>query len=77
MKSVPKDLLDAVGNLLDDPIYSDVEFVLPSRSFDGSKPKPRTIWAARRLLKRAEYFEASEPSYRNHTCRSLMYSRSV
>lgn len=60
MKSVPKDLLDAVGNLLDDPLYSDVEFILPSRLSGTSKPKTRTIWAARRLLKRAEYFEASE-----------------
>ncbi|KIJ45648.1 hypothetical protein M422DRAFT_59802 [Sphaerobolus stellatus SS14] len=55
MKSVPKDLLDAVGNLLDDPIYSDVEFVLPSRN---SKTKPRSIFAARRILRRAEYFQA-------------------
>lgn len=61
VKSVPKDLLDAVGNLLDDPLYSDVEFILPSRPSGGSKPRTRTIWAARRLLKRAEYFEASEP----------------
>jgi len=62
MKSVPKDLLDAVGNLLDDPVYSDVEFVLPSRCSSLSKPKTRTIWAARRILKRAEYFQASESS---------------
>ncbi|KAF8584490.1 hypothetical protein K439DRAFT_1346016, partial [Ramaria rubella] len=57
MKSVPKDLLDAVGDLLDDPVYSDVEFVLPSRHSSATKPKTRTIWAARRLLKRAEYFQ--------------------
>ncbi|KAF8527990.1 hypothetical protein BU17DRAFT_73654 [Hysterangium stoloniferum] len=59
MKSVPKDLLDAVGNLLDDPVYSDVEFVLPSRNPSLSKPKIKTIWAARRLLKRANYFQNS------------------
>jgi hypothetical protein len=61
MKSVPKDLLDAVGNLLDDPVYSDVEFILPSRYSSLSKPKARTIWAARRLLKRADYFKNSKP----------------
>ncbi|KAF8496671.1 hypothetical protein JB92DRAFT_3125987 [Gautieria morchelliformis] len=58
MKSVPKDLLDAVGNLLDDPVYSDVEFILPGRPSGTSTVKTRTIWAARRLLKRADYFKA-------------------
>ncbi|KDQ62554.1 hypothetical protein JAAARDRAFT_30458 [Jaapia argillacea MUCL 33604] len=53
-KSVPKDLLDSVGALLDDPIYSDVEFIIPRRGQDVKEP--RRIWAARRLLRRADYF---------------------
>ncbi|KAH9980056.1 hypothetical protein BGW80DRAFT_1272964 [Lactifluus volemus] len=53
---VPKDLLDSVGQLLDDPLYSDVEFVLPSRS-----PRVRSlrrIYASKRLLSRADYFDS-------------------
>ncbi|OBZ68962.1 hypothetical protein A0H81_11068 [Grifola frondosa] len=38
--------------LLDDAIYSDVEFVIPRRC--GS---PKRIYAARRLLRRVEYFD--------------------
>ncbi|KAI0726225.1 hypothetical protein C8Q72DRAFT_847350 [Fomitopsis betulina] len=51
---VPKVLLDSMGGLLDDPLYSDVEFVLPRRG----KPfyAARRIYASRRLLKRVEYF---------------------
>ncbi|KAI0036478.1 hypothetical protein K488DRAFT_41045 [Vararia minispora EC-137] len=51
---VPKDLLDAVGGLLDDPNYSDVEFVLPRRG-SGLRNAKR-IYAMRNVLKRAEYF---------------------
>ncbi|RDB17958.1 hypothetical protein Hypma_000942 [Hypsizygus marmoreus] len=52
---VPKGLLDTVGALLDDPLYSDVEFIIAKR---GQRLKSaRRIWAARRLLERAEYFE--------------------
>ncbi|KAI0769841.1 hypothetical protein C8Q74DRAFT_1201937 [Fomes fomentarius] len=51
---VPKDLLDSMGGLLDDPMYSDVEFVLPQRG----KVEPRKIYAARRLLRRVDYFDA-------------------
>ncbi|GJJ09526.1 hypothetical protein Clacol_003749 [Clathrus columnatus] len=54
-QTVPKDLLDIIGNLLDDPSYSDVEFIFPTRSRSG-KTKPRTIWATRAILKRADYF---------------------
>lgn len=50
---VPKDLLDSMGSLLDDPAYSDVEFVLPRRRGAGSK----SIYAAQRLLRRVEYFD--------------------
>lgn len=57
-QTVPKDLLDTVGALLDDPLYSDVEFIIPRR---GQRLRSaRSIWASRRLLKRAEYFETSE-----------------
>ncbi|KAI0916772.1 hypothetical protein AcW2_007078 [Taiwanofungus camphoratus] len=52
---VPKDLLDAMGSLLDDPVYSDVEFILPRRG--RSTKDARRIYAARRLLKRVEYFD--------------------
>lgn len=40
------------------PAYSDVEFILPRRG-RGNKG-PRRIYAARRLLKRVEYFYASK-----------------
>ncbi|KAI0647708.1 hypothetical protein C8Q79DRAFT_951562 [Trametes meyenii] len=50
--TVPRDLLETVGGLLDDPVYSDVEFVLPQRG----RTEVRKIYAARRLLKRVEYF---------------------
>ncbi|KAF8158296.1 hypothetical protein B0H34DRAFT_708202 [Crassisporium funariophilum] len=53
---VPKSLLDTVGALLDDPLYSDVQFVIPRR---GQNIKNgRTIWASKRLLQRAEYFQS-------------------
>lgn len=50
---VPKDFLERVGALLDDPLYSDVEFVLPRRG----KPS-RRIYANKKILQRAEYFHA-------------------
>ncbi|KAL7280202.1 hypothetical protein ACG7TL_006621 [Trametes sanguinea] len=50
---VPKDILDTVGSLLDDPTYSDIEFVVPQRRRGDS----RKIYAARKLLKRVEYFD--------------------
>ncbi|GBE83235.1 hypothetical protein SCP_0502820 [Sparassis crispa] len=53
---VPRDLLNAIGSLLDDPVYSDVEFVLPRRGKSGRGP--RRIYAARRLLRRVDYFDA-------------------
>lgn len=55
---VPRDLLFSVGTLLDDPAYSDIEFVLPRRgrsSLHGAK----TIKAAKKLLQRVEYFDTS------------------
>ncbi|KAG8896097.1 hypothetical protein FRC01_012010, partial [Tulasnella sp. 417] len=54
---VPKGLMDAVGSMLDDPLYSDVEFVLPSRKRLG---KPKKIYANKKILSRAEYFDTSE-----------------
>ncbi|KAI0338892.1 hypothetical protein BDW22DRAFT_1336950 [Trametopsis cervina] len=53
-QSVPRGLLDAMGDLLDDPDYSDVAFVIPRRRGNG---RARTIYAARKLLKRVEYFD--------------------
>lgn len=53
---VPKDLLESVGGLLDDPLYSDIEFVLPSRN--PRVPTPRRIYASKRLLSRADYFDS-------------------
>ncbi|OSX60020.1 hypothetical protein POSPLADRAFT_1148932 [Postia placenta MAD-698-R-SB12] len=54
-RTVPKALLSAVGGLLDDPMYSDVEFILPRK---GSKTaNARRIYAARKLLSRVEYFD--------------------
>ncbi|KAF8073868.1 hypothetical protein FPV67DRAFT_1479610 [Lyophyllum atratum] len=55
-QSVPKLLLDTVGGLLDDPLYSDVEFIIPGRA--GRLRSARKIWASRRLLERADYFES-------------------
>ncbi|TFK73606.1 hypothetical protein BDN72DRAFT_834480 [Pluteus cervinus] len=54
-QAVPKSLLDTVGALLDDKIYSDVEFVIPRRGYGPEHA--RRIWASRRLLRRAEYFD--------------------
>lgn len=55
---MPRDLLFSVGTMLDDPGYSDIEFVLPRRgrsSLHGAK----TIKAAKKLLQRVEYFDTS------------------
>ncbi|OAX42125.1 hypothetical protein K503DRAFT_683973 [Rhizopogon vinicolor AM-OR11-026] len=51
---VPKDFLERVGSLLDDPLYSDVEFVLPCR---GRSKGFRRIYANRKILQRADYFQ--------------------
>ncbi|WVQ97835.1 hypothetical protein IAU59_004950 [Kwoniella sp. CBS 9459] len=55
-KVVPKDLIRSIGAMLDDPLYSDVEFIIPSKRGSGSRP--RTIYANKKLLNRCEYFEA-------------------
>jgi len=63
---VPKDLLFSVGTMLDDPAYSDIEFVLPRRgrsSLHGAK----TIKAAKKLLQRVEYFDTSVSPF-SFTC---------
>ncbi|KAF9527601.1 hypothetical protein CPB83DRAFT_393844 [Crepidotus variabilis] len=52
---VPKALLDTVGNLLDDPTYSDIKFVLAKRR--PGIQESRTIWASKKMLRRTEYFE--------------------
>ncbi|ODO03145.1 hypothetical protein I350_05990 [Cryptococcus amylolentus CBS 6273] len=50
---VPKELVMGLGSMLDDPLYSDVEFIIPSR--DGP---PKNIYAIKKLLCRYDYFEA-------------------
>ncbi|KAJ3535861.1 hypothetical protein NM688_g6921 [Phlebia brevispora] len=56
---VPKELLTVMGALLDDPNYSDVEFVLPRRhgGARGKNNKPRVIYANKKLLTRVDYFD--------------------
>jgi hypothetical protein len=61
-QTVPRDLLNSIASLLDDPLYSDVEFIFP-RSFDGAA-SPRRVYAASKLLKRCDYFDSSEPTSR-------------
>ncbi|WWC87241.1 uncharacterized protein L201_002129 [Kwoniella dendrophila CBS 6074] len=53
---VPKELISSVGSMLDDPLYSDVEFVIPAKRGTGSAP--RRIYANKKLLKRCDYFQA-------------------
>lgn len=55
--SVPKPLIDTVGSLLDDPRYSDVEFVILRHIQEPQKA--RRIWASRKILQRAEHFDDS------------------
>ncbi|EKM79382.1 hypothetical protein AGABI1DRAFT_128536 [Agaricus bisporus var. burnettii JB137-S8] len=52
--SVPKTLIDTVGSLLDDPLYSDVEFVIMRHTRNSQNA--RRIWASRKMLQRAEHF---------------------
>ncbi|KJA24031.1 hypothetical protein HYPSUDRAFT_65842 [Hypholoma sublateritium FD-334 SS-4] len=52
---VPRTLLETVGALLDDPLYSDVKFIIPKRG--QSISNGWTIWASKKLLQRAEYFQ--------------------
>jgi hypothetical protein len=64
MKTVPRGLVDAVGAMLDDPVYSDVVFVLPvkdrrTRGLGRARPR-RIIFAAKKILQRVEYFDTSE-----------------
>ncbi|CCM02467.1 uncharacterized protein FIBRA_04566 [Fibroporia radiculosa] len=54
LQPVPKDFLTVLGSLLDDPTYSDVEFVLPNRN--RVQVNTRRIYAARKILQRVEYF---------------------
>jgi hypothetical protein len=60
---VPKSLLDTVGSLLDDPLYSDVCFTIPGRD---QSLQSRKIWASKRLLQRAEYFRISRAAFFFH-----------
>ena len=56
---VPRSLVDAIGKTLDDPLYSDVEFVMPA-SAASKRRKTRRIYANKTILSRAEYFETSK-----------------
>ncbi|KAG8882910.1 dolichyl-P-Man:Man(5)GlcNAc(2)-PP-dolichol alpha-1,3-mannosyltransferase [Tulasnella sp. 331] len=51
---IPRSLIDSIGSMLDDPTYSDVEFVLPSKLKRGVT---RRIYANQKMLSRAEYFD--------------------
>ncbi|KAI6042698.1 hypothetical protein EDC04DRAFT_2966012 [Pisolithus marmoratus] len=55
MQLVPKDYLERVGGLLDEPLYSDVEFILPKR---WRSKEARRIYANRKILERADYFQS-------------------
>lgn len=59
---VPKSLMDSVGGMLDDPMYSDVEFLLPSRG-RTKKGIVRKIYANKKILCRADYFDTSTSYY--------------
>ncbi|KAF6757529.1 hypothetical protein DFP72DRAFT_891381 [Ephemerocybe angulata] len=53
--TIPRPLLDTIGSLLDDPVYSDVQFVIAKRGHDSKTA--RRIWASKKILSsRAEYF---------------------
>jgi hypothetical protein len=56
--SVPKPLLDTIGSLLDDPAYSDVQFIIARRGQDSRTA--RRIWASKKILSRADYFSTSK-----------------
>lgn len=58
-RSVPTKLVKVIGSLLDDPVYSDVEFVLCQRA---RKSEQRSILASSKILRRFDYFESSERS---------------
>lgn len=60
---VPKDFLERVGSLLDDPLYSDVEFVLPCR---GRSKGFRRIYANKKILQRADYFQTSKARHEHY-----------
>lgn len=73
-KAVPRSLMDAVGGLLDDPVYSDVEFVIPGRK--GHIKSARTVYAAKRVLKRVDYFDTSQLPHDTSYITLLNYSES-
>lgn len=65
-RMAPTAMLDVVGELLDDPTYSDIEFVFPSkRGRTGRRREGKRIWANKKLLSRADYFDSSTWSSTN------------
>lgn len=81
---VPTAMLDVVGSLLDDPTYSDIEFVFPDKTrtttegstgrFPRRKRPSRRIWACKRLLTRADYFNSMFNSGFSETSASMISS---
>lgn len=60
-RAVPLAMLDVVGSLLDDPTYSDIEFVFPNKRVADSRAgrnECQRIWACKKLLNRADYFNS-------------------
>ena len=47
-----------IGSMLDDPNYSDVEFVILRKGGNGRSV--RSIYAAKKMISRADYFRSSE-----------------
>lgn len=62
VQSVPRALMNSIGGLLNNPLYSDVEFILSARAAKGTRNTNRKIWAMKRILMRADYFNACRPS---------------
>lgn len=54
-QAVPRDVIDRLGSLLDDPRFSDVEFILPTPGQPIQSAK--RIYAASKLLRRVDYFD--------------------
>jgi len=55
VQTVPRSLMNSIGDLLNNPLYSDVEFVFPPRN---PSKKTRRIYAMKALLTRADYFSS-------------------
>ena len=63
-----------IGCMLDDPNYSDVEFVIPRKGGNGRSV--RSIYAAKKMISRADYFRSSERNEK-HEPRTVLIRISV